>query len=197
MKLDDLQRVLDKLEPRERRLAGAFAAFLVLAVLLAVPFGIDSVVGARRDGNRAIRDAIAAIKAGRDRVRACQAKKEAVASRYANRAPPLAGFIEKAAKDNHLELPESQDRPEVPHGKRYVERTTVVRFRKAGMLALARTLESLETQRMPVAVTRLNVRKRGGERDSYDVELGVSAFDRSEGPSSPSPASSAAPGGAR
>jgi general secretion pathway protein M len=62
-----------------------------------------------------------------------------------------------------------------------MERTTVVRMRKTGMLALAKTLESIEQQRLPVAITRLNIRRRGGEKDSYDVELGVSAFDRSEG----------------
>jgi general secretion pathway protein M len=48
------------------------------------------------------------------------------------------------------------------------------------MLPLAKTLEQVEQQRMPVAVSRLNIRRRGGERDSYDVELGLSAFDRGE-----------------
>ena len=139
--------------------------------------------------NKALRDAIATIKGARDEVRLRQAKKEAIASRYANRAPGLAGVLEKAAKDNKLDIPESQDKPEVPHGKKYIERTTVVRLRKAGMLALGKTLESLEQQHMPVAITRLNIRRRGGEHDSYDVELGISAFDRDPGKES-------SPGGA-
>ena len=37
----------------------------------------------------------------------------------------------------------------------------------------------------------LNVRKRAGEPDSYDVEVGVSAYDRTE--AAPAPASSSAP----
>ena len=74
------------------------------------------------------------------------------------------------------------DRPEVPHGKRYTERNTVIHLKKAGMAAIARFLESIEKSGMAVAVTRLNIRRRAGEPDSYDVEVGVSAYDRSELP---------------
>ena len=50
----------------------------------------------------------------------------------------------------------------------------------------------------PVKITQINVRKRGSEPDSYDVDLVVSAFDRkaapepkSAGPDAGAPASSA------
>jgi general secretion pathway protein M len=109
-------------------------------------------------------------------------------ARYASPAPPLAGLLEKAARDNRLDVPESQDRPEVPHGKKYVERTTVIRLRKTSMLQLAKMLEQIEQQRLSLAISRLDVRRRGGERDSYDVELGVSAFDRAVGNKEPTPA---------
>ena len=72
-----------------------------------------------------------------------------------------------------------------------MERSTVVRMRKNGMLQLAKTLEQIEQQRLPIAISRLNIRRRGGEKDSYDVELGVSAFDRNETPKEATPA----PGG--
>jgi general secretion pathway protein M len=47
---------------------------------------------------------------------------------------------------------------------------------------------------MPVYVSRLNIRRRGGERDSYDVELGLSAFDRTD---TAQGAAGAAPGGTK
>ena len=40
----------------------------------------------------------------------------------------------------------------------------------------------IETSGYPVAATRLNIRKRSGENDSYDVEVGVSSYDRIECP---------------
>jgi general secretion pathway protein M len=54
----------------------------------------------------------------------------------------------------------------------------VVKIHKIGMLALAKTLEKIEQSGYPLAVTRLNVKPRSGEPDSYEVELGVSAYDR-------------------
>jgi len=80
-------------------------------------------------------------------------------------------------------VPDSTPLPDVPHGKRYVEHGTSIHLRKAGMLAIARFLESLEKSGYPVTVSRLNIRKRNGENDSYDVEVGVASFDRSEPPS--------------
>ena len=56
------------------------------------------------------------------------------------------------------------------------------------MRPIAKFLEAIEKSGYPVAVTRLNIRKRAGEPDSYDVEVGVSAYDRTE--VAPAPASS-------
>jgi general secretion pathway protein M len=72
-----------------------------------------------------------------------------------------------------------------------VEHATNVHLKKAGMLPVAKFLEAIERSGYPVALTRLNIRKRAGEANSYDIEVGVSSFDRSEGP--PAPSGSAKP----
>ena len=48
--------------------------------------------------------------------------------------------------------------------------------------SIARFLESLEKSGHSIAISRLNIRKRSAEPDSYDVEIGVSAYDRVEAP---------------
>ena len=73
----------------------------------------------------------------------------------------------------------------MPHGKQYVERNTVIHLKKSGMAPIAKFLEAIEKSGYPVAVTRLNIRKRAGEPDSYDVEVGVSAFDRTRDRAAP------------
>ena len=191
--LAKLRDWFDKLAPRERRMMGWLFVFLVMFAVFMAPIGVSLMVSSRRDANKSLREAISSIKSSRDEVRVRQAKRRAILARYEIHAPPLAGFLEKAARDNKLDVPESQDRPEVPHGKKYVERTTVVRLRKTSMLQLAKTLEMIEQQHLPISISRLNVRRRGGESDSYDVELGVSAFDRNETNKEPQPA----PGGGK
>jgi general secretion pathway protein M len=186
----------EKLAPRERKLMNALGAFVGLFLLVLVPLIVSLMLGSRRTENKALTEAIFSIKNSREEVRQRQARREAVIARYANKAPSLASVFEKAARDNHLDIQESRDMPEVPHGKKYVERATVIRLRKVGMLPLAKMLEQLEQQHMPISISRFNIRRRGGERDSYDVELGLSAFDRNEA-SKETPAPTGGAGGSK
>jgi general secretion pathway protein M len=148
-------------------------------------------VSAKRAENQEVRDLIEQIYDARATISERRAKRDALLARYARPAPALAGFIEEASKENGISAAESQDRPPLPHGKRYSERNTTVKVHKIGMLALAKTLEKIEQSGYPVAVTRLSLKPRSGEPDSYEVELGVSAFDRSADAPAPAPSSSA------
>ena len=169
---------LDKLEPRERRLLGALGAIFGLGIVLLAPVGLWSHLRGKRAENQEIRDLIDQIYEARAAVAERKAKRDAVVARYAKPAPPLATFIEEAAKENGATAADTQDLPEVPHGKRYSERSTKVKIHKIHMLALAKTLEKIEQSGYPVAVTRLDIKPRSGDPDSYEVELAVSAYDR-------------------
>lgn len=187
---------IEKLEPRERRLLSILGGVFGVLILLLIPMGIVSLVSSRRAANDQIRTVVDAIYEGRQTVAERKAKKDAIVGRYARPAPPLAGFLEVQAQAQQLTAAESQDRPDLPHGKRYVERMTVIKMHKIGMLALSKMLEKIEQSGYPVAITKLNIKPRSGEQDAYEVELGVSAFDRkADAPASPSasPNASAAP----
>jgi general secretion pathway protein M len=191
-----LREWYEKLAPRERKLMNVLGGVLAAFLLVLVPLGMSLMLSSRRQENKALTEAIYAIKNAREEVRQRQIKRDAVIARYANKAPLLGSVFEKAARDNHIDIQESRDMPEVPHGKKYNERSTVIRLRKVGMLPLAKMLEQLEQQHMPISISRFNIRRRGGERDSYDVELGLSAFDRSETPKeTAAPAGGAGGGG--
>ncbi len=181
--------IFDKwgLNPREQRVATIFVIVAGAMLLLAVPIGMQSLVSSRKAENDELRAALTAVQAARSQVRDRQFAKDAIATRYQKKTPPLAGFLQESARSNKIDVTDSVDRPEVPHGKRYVERNTVIHFKKASMLPVAKFLETVEKSQHPVSVTRLNVRKRSGEPDSYDVEVGVSAYDRTEAPAAPAP----------
>jgi general secretion pathway protein M len=145
---------------------------------LAVPIAIAASVHGQASDNDALREAISSIEDAREKVAKAQAAREAVAARYANPAPPLAAFLSKIASEVQVEIPESQDRQAVPHGKRYSERSTKIVLRKVGMLKLIHLMERIETSGHPVTLSALNIRKRAVEPDSFDVDMVVSAYDR-------------------
>lgn len=181
------------LNPREQRVASIAAVVLGAFLILGIPVGLQMLVSSRRAENEELRGALDAVNNARASIKQRQEKKVQIAARYAKKTPQLGGFIEQNASAQKLQVTDSVDRPDVPHGKQYSERNTVIHLKKSGMGPIAKFLESIEKSGYPVAVSRLNIRKRSGEPDSYDVEIGISAFDRTETKPA-APATTADPG---
>jgi general secretion pathway protein M len=171
-----------RLDAREQRiLSGALIALGVLIVFM-LPIGLTALEHSRRGENQALRDAADNLEDNRDQIERAKLEKAATLQRYAKPAPPLAAFLAGLATEAGVEIPESQDRQAVPHGKRYTERSTKIALHKVGMLKLSKFMERIEQTDNPVSISSLNIRKRGPDPDSYDVEMVVSAFDRSAAP---------------
>lgn len=169
---------LSRLEPRERRLLGILGGVFGFMAFLGVPIAIAAAVHSQSSANAELRDAITGIEDAREQVSKAKVLRDSVAQRYASVAPPLASFLSKIAQEVQLDIPESQDRQALPHGKRYSERSTKITLRKVGMLKLIRLMEKVETSGHPVSLSQLTIHKRASEPDSYDVDIVVSAFDR-------------------
>lgn len=167
-----------QMNERERRLVSVLGLIGAIVLLLAIPFGLEAVVRSAASEDDDLRQALSDVQDARGLVHEQQAKRDAISGRYARKAPELAGYLETAAKAQKIEITDSTPLPDAPHGKKYMEHGTNIRLKKTGMAALAKFLESIEKSGYPMAVTKLNLHKRPGEPDSYDVEMGVSSYDR-------------------
>ncbi len=173
-----LRDQFDKLSPREQKLITVFGIVLALFVVLGIPIYVYGQVSSAGETNDKIRKLLTDIDKAKELLAKRKHQRDALAMRYARPAPALGPFIEKAAKEFELTVPDTKNKPEVKHGKAYMERITVVRMRKISMLPLVKTLEKIENSGYPVAITRLKIKKRTGGPDIFDVELGVSAYDK-------------------
>jgi general secretion pathway protein M len=167
-----------KLEPRERQLLLGLGGVIAAGMFLFLPIYLWQTVNTARDDNQQIRDFLEKVTESRDKIAKKKAQKDALLSRYAKKMPPLATFVEDAAKANQVEIAESSAKPDVPHGKKYVEHVLSVRLKKVGLAGFSKTLEKIEKSGFPISVTKLKLTPRAGEPDSYDVEMHVSAFER-------------------
>lgn len=182
-----------RLDPRQQRLLnGALLALGVLLVLL-LPVSLSAIAHARRSDNQALRDASDSIADNLEAIQRAKLERTVTLERYARPAPPLAPFLSGLAAEAGVEIPESQDRQGIPHGKRYTERTTKFSLHKVGMLKLSKFMERIEQSGNPVTISSLNIRKRADPPDQYDVEMVVSAFDRSAAPDKPKNEAAASP----
>lgn len=169
---------LEKLQDRERKLLLALGVVAAALVLIGAPAGIYAMVSGKRAENEELRAAIAAVEDARANMSERKARHDALLTKYASPAPALGGFIEQAAKSHSLTIADTQDKPDTPHGKKYNEKFTTVKMHKIGLKAFVEMLQQIETSAHPVAVTRLNIKPRAGEPDQYEVELGVSSYER-------------------
>ena len=145
----------------------------------------------RREARRAtqeLRDALDERASQRAR-RCATAQAEAATrstARYARKAPELAGYLEQMAQQAEARghrLRRSARRAR--SASTTSSGAPTIHLKKAGLLDISQVHRERSSSRArPIAVTRLNLRKRTGEPDSYDVELGVSAYDRVEKPQS-------------
>ncbi len=171
-----------RLGPRERRLLSVFLGILAALVLLVVPILTQRAVLAKRGENAQIREVIEELVESYPALIKADAQRKAIVARYARAAPPLGAFLDNQARQNGIEIPENQERPVLPHGKRFDERSTRIQLRKVGLANFARFMEGVERSQYPIIFSRLDIRKRLSESDSYDVEIIASAYDRKEVP---------------
>lgn len=169
---------IEQLDARERRLLTLLGATFAALIVLGVPVGVTTLLAGQQSENDKLRDSIDSIQESRGALQKRDSAKKALLSRYAQPAPPLAAFLGGLAESNGIDIPETQDRSNVAHGKKFEERQTKITLSKVHLLNLVKFMEGIVQSPHPVQISRLEIRKRGAEPDSYDAELVVSAFDR-------------------
>lgn len=174
-----------RLATRDQRLLNIGLLVVGAIVVVLVPLALTIVEHSRRNDNEALAAAADDIRDSLEQIEKTKLEKAITVARYASPAPPLAAFLAGLASEVGIEIPESQDRQGIPHGKRYTERSTKMSLHKVGMLKLAKFMERIEQSGHPIRISALNIRKRGPEPDMYDVDMTVSAFDRAATPEKP------------
>ncbi|MBI2897107.1 MAG: type II secretion system protein M [Deltaproteobacteria bacterium] len=182
-----------RLSPRERVMVGGLGATIAVFVLGLAVLQVSSSLDELESQNFEDAEALRLIGRNADKLRESQREQAAQERKFARKAPALQGWLEQIATKRSLEIPEAQDKPDVNRGKNFIERSVEIRLRKIGLAPLTEFMVDVENSPSPVAITRLHVRRRMGESDSYDVEMTVSAYDSlgaaktDKGPRSPLP----------
>jgi type II secretory pathway component PulM len=180
-----LGSVLDRLSPRERVLLGllglvAVGMVCILVVLLSSR-SLSRIERQVEEQAQALRDLRAKAPELRSRLEALEGASKQAAVEIPALGTQLEAHASKAGLgDAALEM---VDQPEEIVGD-FVRKSVQVRLRKQplGKLAdfWARTVN--DRARYPIAITRLNVRRRRHEADAYDVEMIVSSYSPSTEP---------------
>jgi general secretion pathway protein M len=169
---------INQLEDRERRLLGVFVVVFGVFIILVIPLGLTAYLGSISSENDSMREALTNLQQSKGTLEKRAEEQARMDRRYERKAPPLASFLAGIAQRHKIEIPETQDQAEVPHGKRFTERSTKITLRDVGMLKLAEFMQGVAQSGFPVSISRINIRKKASPPDSYNIQLVVSAYDR-------------------
>lgn len=167
----------ERMAPRERRMViGLGVAIVSVATALGV-FLFFTTISELEEGNADIREALGAIAKHRDEYLEAKARAQAQEQRLGTEPPQLVADIEAAAREETLQIAESNERPLVT-GKRWIEHDVDLKVRSADLQALANFMRRVETGARPIFVTRLSLKRRFSEEGKLDAELTATAFER-------------------
>lgn len=168
----------ERMAPRERRSVAALAVAVVVVAMLLSGYFIFSSIGDSQDENAKIREALAAIAKHRDEYLEAKGRSAMQEARIGTEPPQLIADIEAAAREESIQIAETNERPTAPAGRRYTEHDVDIKIREVDLQSLTKFLRRVETGPRLIFFTRLTIKRRYSETDKLDVEATATAFEK-------------------
>ena len=178
---DRMQALRDKwerLSQRERTMVGALGITFVVMVTLIVGFLITDGLSSMEERNAEMRQALRDLDSQRDSYLRNKAKAAQMETRLGSTPVQLQSYLESAAKEAGIEIPESRDRPPEAAGKKFIKRSVDLTLRAVTLEQLTKFMKAIETGKSLVVVDSLDVRTRDDKHQQLDVTMAVSTYDR-------------------
>ncbi len=167
----------ERLTERERRMVAGCGVMAVLCLVFGVGWFITSSLSDFGERNANMRQALKDLETQRDAYLRAKAKSAQMESRLSHGNVRLQSYLEQAAKEVGIEIPESSER-QAPAGKHFTEHAVDLRLRQVKLDALTRFLQKIESGSTLAVVTALDVKKRDDKHIDLDVEMTVSTYER-------------------
>jgi hypothetical protein len=179
-KIGALRDRFERLSQRERTMVSALGVAVAVMLTLIVGFLITEGLSNLEERNGAMRQALKDMESHRGSYLLQRSKSAQLETRLGHGAVHLGSYLEQAAKDSGIQIPESNELPSAPAGKQWVQRSVTLQLQHVKLDQLASFMKRIETGPNLVLVTSLNIRTRDDKHIDLDVEMTVSTWERSK-----------------
>lgn len=178
--IERLRQVWEDLNERERKLMLLLGITLAVLILFLPAFLAYRSVSEIADENEAIRDALRQMETRSGELSQRRAQRLAAERRYRTKPPSLGSFLEERTRQAGVQLGSVTDEADERVGG-FLKRTTRARLDNINLRALVQLMTLIENSGFAIAIDFVRIEHfRSG--DSYDVELGLSSFEKSSAP---------------
>jgi type II secretory pathway component PulM len=168
----------ERMPAREKRSVTILGIAIVLVAASLAIYLVFSSISDLEQSNADVREALAAITKNRDGFLEAKARAAAQEARLGSDPPQLVADIEAAAREESMQIAESNERPPTAASKRWIEHDVDLKVREVDLKTLTSFLKRVETGKRPIFFTHLSLKRRFSEQDKLDAELTAVAFER-------------------
>lgn len=177
---DRLTAFLERLGPRERRLAGWLAVVFVVVGLGYVGILINDGLSNLEKQNSNTRLLLTSLSERRDQLTADKSKEGQVAAMIGDEAPALGTYVEKIAGENGVQIRQQSEKPVATKG-RFKELSNEITLYDITVEQLAKLLHGLETTNPTVVTQRLDIKRSIMQKEKLDrVVVVVATYERAK-----------------
>jgi len=168
----------ERMPMREKRSVTILGIAIVVVAASLVIYMVFSSISDLEQSNGEVREALAAINKNRDSFLEAKARAAAQEARLGSDPPQLVADIEAAAREESMQIAESNERPPTSASKRWIEHDVDLKVREVDLKTLTSFLKRVETGKRPIFFTHLSLKRRFSDADKLDAELTAVAFER-------------------
>lgn len=173
-----LRDAFEGLSARERSLLAVLGAVIVLLLFLVGAYTLYDRIDTLEEKNLAMERALSDIAKKRGPYLQARARQAQLDSRIGNSPLSLSGFLEGIAKEQSIEIRETNPRTPEPIGKKYIQQSVDLRLGRVKLEPLLKFMHRLETYpNNLVLVTQLSIRNRDDKHEEFEVDMTVSTYE--------------------
>ncbi len=173
-----LRELLDGMAPRERTLLLTLVIVVASLGMLGGAVYLYDRIDTLEEQTDAMQRALRDIAKKRGPYLQARARTQELDRRIGTAPLQLSGFLEGLAKENGIEIRETNPRTPEPMGKKYVQQSVDLRVGKVGLEPLLKFMRKIETHPSNlVMVTQLNIRSRDDKHQEFEVDMTVSTYE--------------------
>ncbi len=172
-----VRNLIAGLSERERRLV-ALTGFVFVAIVVFISvFFVQSGIGDLEVQIQEYSDALRLIAKKEPAYLEMQREQK---KPNAGKPTPLRTLVDKIGRQLDVTVPDMKELPDQHHAGLWLEHSVELSMREIGLVNLTKFMEEVEKneRRFPIAITKLEIRKRKRTQDSYDVKMVIATYEK-------------------
>ena len=174
-----VRNMIAGMSARERKMAAGMVAAMILFAVFLAGFFVQTAIGDIEEENELRAETLRLVAVAGPKFEEAQADQRDVA-RGQEKPPPLRTLVDGVVKKIGMPDPDTKELPDQSRGDDWTEHGVEVAWRQVSLEQFTRFMEEMEgnRRRFPIAITRLEVRKRRPGEDIFDVTMSISTFEK-------------------